>query len=175
MYKDIIVNYGTELKKYTGADLVENDVNAYRIVYRTPWDLTGCTVKALCKRADGTVVSGTGIAEGTNAVFVMDSSMYAVPGELTVRLTVCTAEEQVITVCDVTANAVESFGDGIPGTNSKSILDQILINETKLNVQKNLNTLWEEALRLQNPHTYTINLSNKLLNLKMELLNSYKK
>ena len=67
MYKDIIVNYGTELKKYTGADLVENDVDAYRIVYRTPWDLIGCTVKALCRRSDGTVVSGMGIAEGTNA------------------------------------------------------------------------------------------------------------
>lgn len=150
MYKDIIVNYGTELKKYTGADLVENDVNAYRIVYRTPWDLTGCTVKALCRRSDGTVVSGMGIAEGTNAVFVMDSSMYAVPGELTVRLTVCTAEEQVITVCDIAANAVESFGDGIPGTNSKSILDQILINETKLN------TAFEKHYAdKSNPHTVT--------------------
>ncbi len=150
MYKDIIVNYGTELKKYTGADLVENDVDAYRIVYRTPWDLTGCTVKALCRRSDGTVVSGMGFAEGTNAVFVMDSSMYAVPGELTVRLTVCTAEEQVITVCDIAANAVESFGDGIPGTNSKSILDQILINETKLN------TAFEKhCADKSNPHAVT--------------------
>lgn len=59
--------------------------------------------------------------------------------------------------------------------NGKQIYKFPSINETKLNVQKNLNTLWEEALRLQNPHTYTINLSNKLLNLKMELLNSYKK
>lgn len=150
MYKDIIINYGTELEKYTGADLVENDVDAYRIVYRTPWDLTGCTVKALCKRADGTVVSGTGFAEGTNAVFVMNSSMYAVPGELTVRLTVCTAEEQVITVCDVTANAVESFGDGIPGTNNKTILDQILINVAKINT-----ALEEHKADKNNPHAVT--------------------
>lgn len=150
MYKDIIINYGTELKNYTGADLVENDTDAYRIVYRTPWDLTGCTVKALCKRADGTVVSGMGFAEGTNAVFVMDSSMYAVPGELTVRLTVCTAEEQVITVCDVTANAVESFGDGIPGTNSKTVLDQILINVSKMNT-----ALEEHTADKSNPHAVT--------------------
>lgn len=150
MYKDIIINYGTELEKYSGADLVENDVDAYRIVYRTPWDLTGCTIKALCKRADGTVVSGTGFAEGKNAVFVIDSSMYAVPGELTVRLTVCTADEQVLTVCDVIANAVESFGDGIPGTNNKTILDQILINVSKINT-----ALEGHKADESNPHAVT--------------------
>lgn len=59
--------------------------------------------------------------------------------------------------------------------NGKLIYNFPTINETKENVKNNLNTLWEEALRLQNPHTYTINLSNKLLNLKLGLLKSYKK
>ena len=59
--------------------------------------------------------------------------------------------------------------------NGKLIYNFPTIAETKANVQKNLATLWEEALRLHNPHTYTINLSDKLLKLKKDLLKSYKK
>ena len=59
--------------------------------------------------------------------------------------------------------------------NGELIYNFPTIAETKANVQKNLATLWEEALRLHNPHTYTINLSGKLLKLKMDLLKSYKK
>ena len=59
--------------------------------------------------------------------------------------------------------------------NGKQIYDFPSIDETKQNVQNNLNTLWEEALRLQNPHIYTINLSEKLLKIKTDLLNNHKK
>lgn len=135
MYKDIVINYGSEFENYTAVKLVENDFEAYRIVYRTPWDLTGCSVKAVCRRADGTVISSLGYTEDNCAMFVIDNSMYAVAGELNIRLTVYTASEQVITVCDVTATAVEAFGDGIPGTNTKTVLDQILINVSKLSTE----------------------------------------
>ena len=59
--------------------------------------------------------------------------------------------------------------------NGKQIYNFPTINETKQNVQNNLKSLWEEALRLQNPHIYTINLSEKLLKIKTDLLNNYKK
>ena len=58
--------------------------------------------------------------------------------------------------------------------NGKQIYTFPTIEQTKQNVQNNLNSLWEEALRLQNPHIYTINLSNKLLKIKTNLLNNYK-
>lgn len=45
------------------------------------------------------------------------------------------------------------------------------IEETRKKVQLELSTLWEEALRLENPHTYTVNLSDKLTKIKEDLLN----
>ena len=59
--------------------------------------------------------------------------------------------------------------------NGKQIYEIPSIEQTKKNVQANLNTLWEEALRLHNPHIYTINLSEKLLNIKKSLLEEYSK
>ena len=44
------------------------------------------------------------------------------------------------------------------------------VNEKREKVQHELGTLWEEALRLENPHTYTINLSQRLSIIKKELL-----
>lgn len=45
------------------------------------------------------------------------------------------------------------------------------IQETKEKVKKELKTLWDEALRLENPHEYTVNLSQKLTTIKKDLLN----
>jgi nicotinate phosphoribosyltransferase len=45
------------------------------------------------------------------------------------------------------------------------------ISKTRSYVQQQLSTLWEEAKRLENPHLYTINLSDKLTILKQELIN----
>lgn len=44
------------------------------------------------------------------------------------------------------------------------------IEQTRENVKRELNTLWDEALRLENPHTYNVNLSQKLTKTKQELL-----
>ena len=44
------------------------------------------------------------------------------------------------------------------------------IEQTRERVKKELDTLWEEALRLENPHTYTVNLSDKLAETKRQLL-----
>ncbi|MBE7074634.1 MAG: nicotinate phosphoribosyltransferase [Clostridiales bacterium] len=54
--------------------------------------------------------------------------------------------------------------------NGKLIYNLPTIEETRENVKKNLATLWPEALRLTNPHTYTINLSDKLSQTKKDLL-----
>lgn len=54
--------------------------------------------------------------------------------------------------------------------NGKQILPLPSIKETRLFVQEELATLWEEAKRIENPHQYTINLSEKLLELKTGLI-----
>lgn len=54
--------------------------------------------------------------------------------------------------------------------NGKVIYNSPSIEETRNYVKEELNTLWEEALRLENPHTYVVNLSTKLALLKNKLL-----
>lgn len=54
--------------------------------------------------------------------------------------------------------------------NGKVIYEFPSVEETRAKVQKELGTLWEEALRLENPHEYTVNLSDKLQEVKKELL-----
>ena len=58
--------------------------------------------------------------------------------------------------------------------NGKLIYDIPSIEETKKKVEQELSTLWDEALRLENSHTYIINLSDRLSALKVELLNQHK-
>lgn len=56
--------------------------------------------------------------------------------------------------------------------NGKLIYEFPSVNETRQRVQDELSTLWEEALRLENPHTYVVNLSDRLNKIKTDLLNS---
>ena len=55
--------------------------------------------------------------------------------------------------------------------NGKVIYTFPTIEQKRKNVQNELATLWQEALRIENPQTYIINLSDKLQKIKNELLN----
>ena len=54
--------------------------------------------------------------------------------------------------------------------NGKVIYNFPTVMETRNKVQQELKTLWDEALRLENPQTYIINLSEKLQKIKENLL-----
>lgn len=49
------------------------------------------------------------------------------------------------------------------------------IKEIKAHCEKQYDTLWEEVTRFENPHTYYVDLSQKLWDIKNELLNKSKK
>jgi len=49
------------------------------------------------------------------------------------------------------------------------------INEIKKYCAEQIDTLWEETLRFENPQTYYVDLSQKLWDLKQELLDEYSK
>ncbi len=57
--------------------------------------------------------------------------------------------------------------------NGKVIYKFPTVNQTRKKVQDELNTVWEEAKRLENPHTYIVNLSKNLRKMKEDLLNSH--
>lgn len=54
--------------------------------------------------------------------------------------------------------------------NGKLIYTFPTVEQTRAKVQEELATLWEEALRLENPHEYTVNLSDRLSQVKTDLL-----
>lgn len=126
MYKDITVKYSSEFARYTDAVLVTGDVNAYRIVFETPWELDGCNFKVSAKRADGKVVTDLGTTEGTRAICVLANSMYSVVGDLIFHLTLVDNAGTVLTACEVVAYVVEGNGDSVPAENLTPILDNVL-------------------------------------------------
>lgn len=62
---------------------------------------------------------------------------------------------------------VKIFENGNPIYKSPNVM------EIKEYAKNQLNTLWPEVLRLENPHDYYVDLSHKLWSLKSNLLNSY--
>lgn len=62
---------------------------------------------------------------------------------------------------------VKIFDKGLPCYKSPSVKD---IQEY---AKSETNRLWEEVLRFENPHNYYVDLSNKLWDLKHDLLNKY--
>ncbi len=49
------------------------------------------------------------------------------------------------------------------------------IEKTKAYCNNEFNTLYEEIKRIDNPHEYYVDLSDKLRNLKEELINTHRK
>lgn len=58
--------------------------------------------------------------------------------------------------------------------NGKLIYKLKTVEERRENVKQELGTLWEENLRLANPQTFIVSLSEKLLNTKTQLLRTFK-
>ncbi|WP_392486490.1 nicotinate phosphoribosyltransferase [Haloimpatiens sp. FM7315] len=63
--------------------------------------------------------------------------------------------------------SIQIFKEGKVVYKSPSVM------EIKEYAKNQLNTLWSEVLRLENPHTYYVDLSTKLWNLKQDLLNKF--
>ena len=135
MYKDIKIKYSEEFARYTDAVLVTGDVNAYRIVLETPWELDGCNFKVTAKRADGKVVTDLGTTEGTKAICVLASGVYSVVGDLTMQLTLESVDGTVLTACEITATVAEGNGEGEQAENLTPVLDKAIERITVLEAE----------------------------------------
>lgn len=58
--------------------------------------------------------------------------------------------------------------------NGRLVYDMKSVKERRANVKNELSTLWEENLRLINPQTFIVSLSEKLLKVKTQLLHAHK-
>ncbi len=57
--------------------------------------------------------------------------------------------------------------------NGEPVYESPSVNEIKIFAEKETNKLWQEVLRLENPHNYYVDLSTNLWNLKQNLLHRY--
>lgn len=59
--------------------------------------------------------------------------------------------------------------------NGKLIIDMPSIETVRKNCEQHLNSLWDEVKRFENPHKYYVDLSQKLWDVKNEMLKDYNK
>ena len=58
------------------------------------------------------------------------------------------------------------------GGNSNTFdFSNLSLNEISKKREDELNTLWDEVIRIKNPHKYYVDLSDKLWNLKNKMIN----
>lgn len=122
---------------YTYWEFTQGDINAYPLsisIYdnQIPFDLTGCTVTITFKRANDTIVivSADKVEIESNVVsYLVESSVYAVPGTLLATVEIYKGDAR-LTTCQLTASVRAQLSDGteIPGQNEYPIL-VTLINE----------------------------------------------
>ncbi len=117
----IIYNFKLSLQDaktvYTNAVLTTDDVSAYRLCFTflnngIPYDVKGCALVIKAKRADNQVVTDSGVVTGTGDVYYdMKSSVYAVEGELSVEVALCTPQGGYITTHELIFKVRQGHGE----------------------------------------------------------------
>lgn len=128
MQKTIKINPYGAFVQYSGTPLIAGDVHAYRVEGTFPdtEDLTGATVVVDAYRPDGTVVTAEGAIDGKTAYCVLPNNMYAIAGEVRVRLKVLGADGSALTVVEIILNALETEDADITGDDRYPILNQLI-------------------------------------------------
>ncbi|MBE7022727.1 MAG: hypothetical protein E7414_05895 [Ruminococcaceae bacterium] len=118
---------------YTDAVFTPGDVSAYRlgIVFASegkPYDTSGCTLAVKARRADGVVVTDGGTVAGNGTVYYeVKSDVYAVPGELSLEIALCTPVGGYITTHELICRVREGHGAGdLTAENTTPILSQLI-------------------------------------------------
>lgn len=111
MIKEVKTKAEGEFTDYSGAVLVQDDVQCYRIVLDCNQQLDGASFQVTAKRADGEVIQDIGTISGSRAEYVVANNMYAVMGEVIFRLTLVGADGSVLTAKELVCNVVEANGE----------------------------------------------------------------
>jgi len=102
---------------YANAVLTTDDVSAYRLCFDfsdngVPYDATDCALVIKAKRADNQVVTDSGVVtEAGDVYYDMKSSVYAVEGELSVEVALCTPQGGYITTHELIFRVRKGHGE----------------------------------------------------------------
>lgn len=129
MVKDIVIQFGGAFSVRPDVVLVADDVQAYRIVHYTPYNLTDHIFKVTATRADGVVIADAGAVQDNTAFYVLKNNMYAIAGELILRLTLCSPTGTILTDKEVHLSVVGANGNpDISGGDRVPLLDKLLLD-----------------------------------------------
>ena len=133
MKKDILVS-GNKLEEYIDTSIVADDVNAYELILNTKEDLTDCIFEIVGTRSDGAVITDIGETDGNCAKYLLKNSMYAVPGNLVLRLRILNEEQSALTTKILNLNVIEGSGseEGVTATNEYPVLTKLIIDTKEI-------------------------------------------
>ena len=129
MQREIIVKSGGMLEvAKTDITLVPGDVHSYRIVLKTPHDLTGGSFKIAAKLDNETVITDMGTVEGDTAYYTLKNSMYSVGRETRVRLTLFGVTGETLTDKELIFTVADDWGEGgVTADDRLPVLNSLII------------------------------------------------
>lgn len=120
-----------EFVTYASFPLVAGDVRAYEIQLDLGEDISGAEFKITAIRSDGTVVEDIGSVSGGIASYTVAGSMYSVPGELTVRLSVI-HNSSVLTDREIIFEVLENVSGTDTAYTTVNINDSVILRISAL-------------------------------------------
>ena len=150
-----IIKSDSEFYQYIKTPLYTDDVYAYQIVINNVPSNSGFLINA--KRADGEVITDSGVADGETLKYTLSSNMHSVEGELLLRVQLLNGSSTV-TEKTFIFDVVKGEKGTINASTDQPVLNTVVI--TLSGLKQDLNT---HTLNFLNPHNVTkeqIGLSN---------------
>lgn len=109
--------------------LVAGDSNCYELVFYAPCYLDDSVFSVTATRSDGETFTAMGTVSGKTARYVLDNSMYAVPGKLKIRTTITAQDKTEITANEITFDVIEGTNsdEAVKADTNYPILTQLIL------------------------------------------------
>lgn len=147
------IKTNNEYSQYVDTPLIPSDVNAYIISWNIGKYAAGSSLKITAKRSDGAVIEDACIVDDNGiANYTLKNNMYAVEGELVLRLTIVQDDEiltnkELIFVVTNSWNCQTIEGDDRVPALSTLIIEVNNIKRETENKQNELNDIVENVLQ----------------------------
>ena len=135
-----MINYNLKIKfqdeKILSSDIVfvSGDIRAYKLIFDfydngKKVDISKYTLSVKAKRSDGVKIVSAGSIENGQAIFIPESNIYALPGDLYLEVALCDASGKYLTAKIIIATVVEGLGEtDVEGTQTPSVYVTLLSN-----------------------------------------------
>ena len=133
-----MINYNLKInfqdEKVLSSDLtfVSGDIGAYKLIFDfydngKKVDISKYTLSVKTKRSDGIKIASVGEIENGQAVFIPESNVYAIPGDLYLEVALCDAAGKYLTAKIIIASVLEGLGEtDVKGAETPSVYVTLL-------------------------------------------------